>query len=246
MPLPLWALAVAGGIIGGGLGYLGHRESMRAYSEAMKTLEGIPSPTADLVKEIQKYGLRYALEKYGYNEVRQQLEQVYKSQISSILQRAGRQLALAGVPSGINPMAVVGKLREGLDIAYLAQSANLPFEMLQSVQNLLSGAFQEEYAKRTAIAGLQAQKPSLVQDVLSGISAGVGIGSAFASFVEQPDYAKYYGSKPYLRKNQRGGYDLFNWQGGDRPRRIVSSDGNYVFVWDENLNHYRRYHKVRR
>ena len=203
MPFPL--LALAGSMLAGaGLGYLAHREQMKAYKEAMGMLQNVRTPAMDLIEDIQKYGLRYALEKYGYEEVRKQLETAYKGQISSILARTGRQLALAGVPAGINQMAVLGKMREGIDIGYLQQVAGLPFEMLQAITRTMGEAFSEEFTKASAIAGLTAERPSMWQDILAGAQVGAGVFSslygAYQNDLLMQAYRNYLSGQPQPKR----------------------------------------------
>jgi len=182
MPIPI----LVGALVGAGLGYLGYREAQRRHRQAMDILSGMRTPSMEFWDEIQRLGLRQALEKYGYGQIRDILEQAYKMQISSLMQRQARGLALAGV-SPTRQGALVGRLRTPFDVAYLQAMGNLPFDMMSALAGLAREVGQQEFAKASALAGLQTQAPSLVQDVLSGITAGVGIGATvYQSFAQPP------------------------------------------------------------
>lgn len=181
MFLPL--LAAAG--IGSLLGYLSSREQAKIAREMRGIFESMPTPTMEFLEEVKKYGLRQALEKYGYSELQKQLENAYKMQVSSVLQRTGRSLALAGVPTGLNPMAALGKLRQPLDIAYLQKSAGLSFDMLKSLLDLYGLASSEAQFKTSGMAGAVAQKPNVWQDIFAGGLAGLQLGANLYLLGEQ-------------------------------------------------------------
>ena len=168
-----------GAAIGAGLGYLGYREARRAHREAMGYLEGMRTPGLELLDEIKRYGLRQALERYGYGEVRRALDEAYRMQVSSILQRQARALALSNI-SPMRASVLASRMRTPLDIAYLQQIAGLPFEMLSALTGLTAQAGQQELAKATSLANLSLQRPSLAQDILAGITAGAQVGLGFA------------------------------------------------------------------
>lgn len=173
MPIPL---AIAGlAALGAGLGYLAHRESRKAFERAASYLER-KLPQQEILEDIKKYGLRQVLEKYGYDEVRRMLESVYRAQVSSVMARVGRELALAGVPSGSARQALTGRARRDLDIAFLAQQAGLPMDYLQILNNMLAQASQNELNRALALAGLYQSKPSAVQDIFAGALAGAQVG----------------------------------------------------------------------
>jgi hypothetical protein len=172
MPLPV----LIGALVGAGLGYLGYREAQRTHQRAMDILSGMRTPAMEFWDEVQRLGLRQALEKYGYGQIRDALEQAYRMQISSLMQRQARGMALAGV-SPTRQGALVGRLRTPMDISYLQALGNLPFDMMSSLMGMAREAGQQEYAKVSAVAGLQMGAPSLVQDVLSGLTAGANIGA---------------------------------------------------------------------
>lgn len=176
MPIPMIGLIAGLAGLGAGLGYLATREEMKAYKSALDELSKLQSPVGNLIEEIKKYGIKQALEKYGYSEIRNLLDTVYRSQISSILARTGRQLALTGAQRGVNQMALLGRLREPVDIAYLQQVANLPFDMLKMMTGLLSEYKQQEFNIASARAGIRLQRPSYAQNILAGLLGIASLG----------------------------------------------------------------------
>jgi hypothetical protein len=194
MPLPV----LIGALVGAGLGYLGYREAQRTHQKAMDILAGMRTPAMEFWDEVQRLGIRQALEKYGYGQIRDVLEQAYRMQISSLMQRQARGLALSGV-SPTRQAALVGRLRTPMDTSYLQALGNLPFDMMSSLMGMAREAGQQEYAKVAGLAGLQMGAPSLVQDLLSGITAGVGVGASVYQAMQPTYYLPEYPRKEVKR-----------------------------------------------
>jgi hypothetical protein len=98
-----------------------------------------------------------------------------------------------------------------MDTSYLQALGNLPFDMMSSLMGMAREAGQQEYARVSGLAGLQMGAPSLVQDVLSGLTAGANIGAtvyqAFGSQLPMPQGPYYTGKKtgPFKVERKRNG-----------------------------------------